>query len=134
MAHALAAQAVRERGLDHWQIDSCGTGSWHIGKGADPRTMAVLGQHQVPHQHCARQLHLNDYTRFDWLLAMDEDNLETMRERAPADASARLALLVDWDPKGASHVPDPYYGGDDGFDHVYELVLRSINAFIDQQS
>lgn len=131
MAHAVMKALLAERGLSDWTVDSCGTGSWHVGKDADPRTRAVLKRQGISHHHRARQLEREDFRRFDWLLAMDEDNLIDLESAAPNDARAALALLGDYDPHGRSEVPDPYYGGDDGFDRVYELVLRCCTSFLD---
>jgi len=132
MAHALALHRLAQRGLaDAWSVDSCGTGAWHVGKPADSRTMAVLERKGISYTHRARQLAAEDFTRHTWLLAMDPDNAAVLHDQAPAGAAARIAMLIDWDPEGASEVPDPYYGGPDGFDDVFNLVDRSLNVFLD---
>lgn len=131
MADAILAHLIRERGLDGWSSDSCGTGAWHVGNRCDPRTAAVLSRHGIAYDGRARQLAKGDYGRFDILIAMDEANLADIRQRAPANASARWCLLGEYDPEHpGSEVPDPYYGGDDGFDRVYEQVSRSCEALI----
>lgn len=135
----MAAAVVRHLAAAHpqakaWTIDSAGTGGWHAGNPADPRTIAVLKRHGVPSGHCARQVRTSDFTAYDRLLAMDRQNLADLRERAPRDASAVIELLGDYDPQRVAEVPDPYYGGDDGFAEVYAQVLRCGEAFIRQHA
>lgn len=117
---------------DDWEVDSCGTGDWHIGAEPDSRTMAVLHRHGITYRHRGRQLEASDYQRFDYLLAMDENNLAEARRRAPKGCRATIMLLRDVDPAGPGPVPDPYYGGDDGFDQVFELVERSCDGFLNR--
>jgi low molecular weight phosphotyrosine protein phosphatase len=132
MAAGIARHLVAQRpDASDWQVESCGTGAWHIGDSADPRTIAVLKRHQVPLKHRARQLASSDFTSFDYLLCMDQQNVDDVRSRAPADSTATVALIGDWDPESVSEVGDPYYGGDSGFDRVYEQLDRSIRAFLD---
>jgi len=132
MAHALMEHLVSERDLDGWEIDSAGTGAWHVGNPPDPRTLAVLTKNGIRTRQRARQVAVADFTAFDWLLAMDEQNLANLEAMRPDDATAALRLLGDFDPEGRSEVPDPYYGGKDGFDLVYAQVRRCLEAFLDQ--
>lgn len=133
MAEAICCHLLALRGWQDWQVDSCGTGPWHIGKSPDPRSCAVLDQHGVAWSHRARQLRASDFTHFDHLLAMDEDNLAELRQQAPPACHARIALLGDHDPHQIAEVPDPYYGGPDGFERVYRQLSRSIDAFLNAQ-
>lgn len=133
MAEAVLQHLVDQRpDAADWQIDSCGTGAWHVGEPADKRTRAVLARAGIHYRGRARQLSDSDFVDFDWLLAMDEVNLAECQARRPAAAAVQLALLRDFDPQGRGPVPDPYYGGAHGFDDVYELVERSCRAFIAQ--
>lgn len=133
-AEAVLRHLVAQR-RDHqqWLIDSCGTGDWHVGNPADSRALAALRQRGYASQHRARQLADDDYQRFQWLLAMDDANIAEINARRPADASARIAKLSDWDPLGSKAVADPYYGGEDGFRQVLELIERSCAAFLNQE-
>jgi protein-tyrosine phosphatase len=128
------ARAEFERARLEVPVASCGTGSWHVGEGADPRMVAAgasagydLGGHR------ARQLHIDDYRRFSWVLAMDEDNLEVIEQRRPRDASARLSLFL---PAAGIEVPrivpDPYFGGAQGFADVVALAQRGVAGLIER--
>jgi protein-tyrosine phosphatase len=117
-----------------FRIDSAGTGGWHVGDPPDPRSAAVAASRGVSLDgQRARRVDPEDFGRFDWIVAMDRSNLrdlERLRERA-ATASAELVLLRDFDPDpGDGEVPDPYYGGPDGFDQVFDLVDRSTEALL----
>lgn len=114
-----------------WSIDSCGTGAWHVGNGADPRTLATLQRHRISIAHRARQLRPADYRDFDLLLGMDDQNLTVLRDRAPRPHQARLDLLGSFDPEGLREVADPYYGDDDGFERMYTHLDRCCRALME---
>ena len=116
----LAEAAMREAAARHGmaiEIDSAGTGTWHIGNAPDPRAQAVASADGVDISgYRARQVTRDDFYRFAWIVAMDRDNLEALRAIAPADAAANLSLLFDHIPGRAGEgVRDPYYGDDAGF-------------------
>jgi protein-tyrosine phosphatase len=117
--HAQAGQA----GLD-WQVDSAGTGGWHVGTGADRRSCASAARRGYAlEQHRARQLCEADYRAYDWLLAADRDNLAEITRRRPADATAQIALALAFAGlETPEEVPDPYYGDAAGFDRVIDLA------------
>ena len=116
------------------ELDSCGTGGWHAGDHADPRSIEVAETAGYSlRSHRARQLCADDYTRFDWLLAMDADNLGVLRQRAPMPNAARLALFLDAAGIGAAQaVPDPYYGDIADFRTVLQLAERGVDGLIQQ--
>lgn len=118
----LRSQAQRA-GLD-WQIASAGTGDWHAGEGADPRSCATaLRRGYSLAAHRARQLREADYHAFDWLLAADRANLAEIRRRRPADASAQISLALEYAGiRAPQEVPDPYYGKAAGFEAVIDLA------------
>lgn len=122
---AVLRMQVQRAGLD-WQIASAGTGDWHIGQGADPRSRAsALRRGYALDAHRARQLCSADYRRYDWLLAADRSNLAEIERRRPPDATAQAALALSH--AGITQpleVPDPYYGADAGFDAVVDLAER----------
>ncbi|MFO0861778.1 MAG: low molecular weight protein-tyrosine-phosphatase [Phycisphaerales bacterium] len=128
--------AVRRGVRDRFLIDSCGTGAWHVGKGADPRSTAVALSRGIQVDHTARRLAPpSDFTRFDYLLAMDTDNRENLLHAgAPAE---RVFLMRSFDPALRDEpdhrliVPDPYYGGPDGFDHVYNMLESACAGFLE---
>jgi protein-tyrosine phosphatase len=122
---------VTEAGLlSRFEIDSAGTGAWHVGERPDPRAIAVANRHGVALPSHARQITEADLARFDWIIAMDRDNLRAIEIMADAaGSSAHIRLLRDFDPdKDGDEVPDPYYGGASGFDVVYDMVARSCDA------
>lgn len=135
LAEAVFRQVVAEAGLeDRFEIDSAGTAAYHIGEPPDPRSTEVAARRGVTVAGAARQIGTVDATRFDYLIAMDRDNLAEVRQvAAAADAAPRIHLLRDFDPRadGDADVPDPYYGGPRGFEDVHDLVERSCHALLD---
>jgi len=111
--------------LDQYQIDSCGTGSWHIGERPDRRMQAEADKHQVHLPSVSRQLKPADVQTFDYIVAMDHNNHADVQQMIDAHhGTAKLLLMRDFDEKGkGKSVPDPYYV--DGFDGVYEILDRS---------
>jgi protein-tyrosine phosphatase len=106
------------------QFDSAGTASYHIGDAPDPRTQAAarLRGYDLSALR-ARQLSVADFKHFDLLLAMDEENLEAMQAIAPTRARDRARLFLGYAPELKSRaVPDPYYGGPEGFETVLDLA------------
>ena len=130
MAEAVCAHILAERGLD-WHVDSSGTAAYHIGDAPDPRTVAVCRKHNIAIDHQGRQAISADFEKFDYVLAMDEENLTNLQKLKGSENCNLLALLGDYDPRGEREVGDPYYGGADGFDRVFAHVYRSIVAFLD---
>ncbi|MFV8817360.1 low molecular weight protein-tyrosine-phosphatase [Haliea sp. E17] len=124
-AHGVFEQMVRERGLhERIEIDSCGTGDWHIGHPADRRAAAAAARRGYDLSHLrARQVIPADFDAFDYVLAMDAQNLADLEAMRPAHFDGVLSLFLDFAQQVAEReVPDPYYGGEDGFDHVLDLV------------
>lgn len=137
-AEAVMAHLVREAGLEHEiEIESAGTGGWHVGNVPDARATAAAGARGFAMRSVAQQVTAADFDRFDLLIAMDRDNLANLRRLAPDDEAAQKAhLLREFDPHSAGapdlDVPDPYYGGVDGFDHVLDLVEAACAGLLDE--
>jgi protein-tyrosine phosphatase len=132
MAEALFRHQVAEAGLaDRFVIDSAGTGSWHVGEPPHRGTLAVLARHGVEAgQQRARQLTPDDFSSFDYVVAMDAENLAEIG-RFRRDPHARVSLLLDHAPGlDTREVPDPYYSG--GFEHVYRLVEAGCSGLLAQ--
>ena len=128
---------LREQGLEHAvEVDSAGTGAWHEGSPPDSRATAAARSRGIVLDGAARIVERGDFERFDLILAADRRNLRDLRAAAPAGARARLHLLREFDPAsdGAPDldVPDPYYGGDDGFEHVLDLVEAACRGLLDE--
>lgn len=127
-AEGVFRQQVRALGLDdRVEIDSCGTGGWHIGEPPDARAQQAAKQRGIDISGLrGRQLCQEDFTRFDVVLAMDHDNLAELERRMPADSQASIGLLMEWAGEPGAAVPDPYYEG--GFDRVYAMIERASQA------
>lgn len=135
LAKFIFADMVDRAGLaDRFHIDSCGTGSWHAGGPADPRTCAVAAKYGLPTDHCARQLCADDLSSFDYIIAMDLDNRRRLLEAgAPA---ANVHLLRSFDPALVGRpdaeiiVPDPYHGGEHGFEQMYQMIHAACEGLL----
>lgn len=136
MAATVLATRLADEGLDALvEVDSGGTGSWHIGEQADPRARSVLAQHGYDAEaHRARQVGPSWFADRDLLLAMDHDNARTLRRLAPDDdGAARVALLRSFDPHASTddqHVPDPYYGDERDFVEGLTIIERSVDGLV----
>jgi protein-tyrosine phosphatase len=109
------------------EVASAGTHGYHIGQGADPRSIRAADAHGYPlAAHRARQLDAADFTSCDTILAMDRVNLHAIERVRPVRATARVALFPEWAGIDAGEVPDPYYGEADGFERVIELARSGI--------
>ncbi|KHJ51760.1 low molecular weight phosphotyrosine protein phosphatase [Halomonas sp. NyZ770] len=133
-AEGVFQQAVVRAGLDdRITIDSCGVGDWHVGKAPDPRSQAAARQRGIEIGHLrARQLKVSDFHEFDYVLGMDRENLAAMRALQPASSQAQVGLLLDYAGLPQSDVPDPYYGGDEGFEQVLDLIERASQGLLDE--
>lgn len=128
---AVVAEHARRANLD-WTIESAGTGDWHVGEGADPRTIASAQRRGYAlAAHRARQLHRDDFRRYDALLAADAANLREIERRRPADATAQVALALEFAGVASPReVPDPYYGSAAGFEQVIDLAEHVARALL----
>ncbi|MAZ89791.1 MAG: phosphotyrosine protein phosphatase [Cellvibrionaceae bacterium] len=124
-AHGVFAAMVQDAGLsDQILVDSCGTSGWHIGNPPDERSVAMAAERGFDLSVLrASQIQVQDFETFDFVLAMDAQNLSDLQTVAPADYSGQLDLLLNFDPySDVSEVPDPYYGGEEGFVLAVELI------------
>ena len=138
MAHVVLTEYLDRAGLSgQVTVDSAGTGGWHAGAPPDARAVAAARSRDVVVEGAARQVTAEDFERFDLVLAMDRDNERELLARAPdAEARAKVRLLREFDPAavaaGDLDVPDPYYGGPNGFDHVLDLVEAACGGLLDE--
>lgn len=132
LVEAVARQRCAQAGL---QVDvaSCGTGSWHIGKGADPRMVraaAAAGYDLAPHR--ARQVQAGDFASYDWVLAMDCDNLETLVSLR-GERGAPAELFLPWSGlRTPMEFPDPYFGDMQGFRDAVALAELGVDGLIER--
>lgn len=137
-AHAIMQHMVDERGLqDHFLIDSAGTHAYHVGEPPDARSCAKGAEKGIAMTHLkARKIAVTDYDEFDYILAMDEDNLELINYYAPPNHTAKTSLFLDFAIRQGkterSVVPDPYYGGDAGFEDVFSLVSLGCESLLQE--
>ncbi|MEW6583560.1 MAG: low molecular weight protein-tyrosine-phosphatase [Actinomycetota bacterium] len=130
MAHLVDNAGLAERVI----VDSAGTGSWHVGEPPDHRATAEATRRGVPMRGTAVQFQAVDFARFDLVLAMDADNRRHLERLAPdAESRAKVRLLRSFDPEatGDLAVPDPYYGGTDGFRRVFDMVEAACRGLLD---
>ena len=137
-AHGVFEALCAKRGLSHKiNVDSCGTGGWHAGEPPDRRATAAAAERGYDLSPLrARQFAVADFRKFDYILAMDRQNLADLQAQRPAEYNGHLGLFLPFatleqSQPGAdnggwpSEVPDPYYGGDDGFSRVLDMVERA---------
>jgi protein-tyrosine phosphatase len=133
LAEGIFRGLVDEAGLsDKFEIDSAGTGSWHVGERPDARAAMVAREHGIELDSRARQVTLKDLHDFDYVVAMDHENLRSLERMAASsggDAEISLLRAYDSDAEG-EEVPDPYYGGVGGFENVYQIVARSCEGLL----
>ncbi|WP_405439572.1 low molecular weight phosphotyrosine protein phosphatase [Streptomyces avidinii] len=136
MAESVFRAHVATAGLDALvEVDSAGTGGWHEGDGADPRTVAVLEAAGYEQDHRARQFRSSWFARLDLVIALDAGHQRDLRALAPtAQDAAKVRLLRSYDPAATAaetDVPDPYYGPLDGFEECLELVEAASPGLLD---
>ena len=126
-AEAVFAHLVNAAGRsDEFEIDSAGTGGWHAGEPADPRAIDAARTRGYRVTSIARQVQAADFDDFDVIVAMDAHNLADLTRAAPPDARPKLRMLAGVD------VPDPYYGGHDGFAEVLDIVEDGCQQLLDE--
>jgi protein-tyrosine phosphatase len=134
-AEAVFRERAARAGLgDRVLVDSAGTGGWHVGHPPDRRAIAHAarrGYDLAPLR--ARQVTREDFRRFGWILAMDEDNLRDLAAMRPDAFGGHLGLMLDVAPSlGVREVPDPYYGGGEGFERVLDLLEEASERLLER--
>ena len=124
LAEGILQAKVNSRGLDI-KVDSAGTGGWHVGQGPDPRAIGIANKYGIDiSQQQARQFSSTDFEDFDIIYAMDGSNLSDIVSLANSNKDIEKVQLIlnEINPEDNTPVPDPYYGDDDGFEKVYQLL------------
>ncbi|MCL5425881.1 MAG: low molecular weight phosphotyrosine protein phosphatase, partial [Gammaproteobacteria bacterium] len=131
-AEGVFRRALERAGMSNAvEVDSCGVGNWHVGKAPDQRAQQAAKRREIDLSGLrARQLSEQDFTEFDYVLGMDQDNLRAMRELKPADSRAHTGLFLDFAGTPGVEVPDPYYGGEEGFENVLDMIEAASNGLI----
>ena len=134
MAEGIFRSLIRQAGLEEIvAVDSAGTHAFHVGEAPDKRAVAVAGQRGIEIGHLrARRIEEVDYENFDLILAMDWDNLSLLQQQAPKKYHHKLQLLMRFasDHESAT-IPDPYYGGTQGFDTTYDYIQDACNGLLE---
>ncbi|GIK77934.1 MAG: low molecular weight phosphotyrosine protein phosphatase [Thermoleophilia bacterium] len=135
-AEGVMRRRLREAGLaTDVDVESAGTGGWHVGHPPDPRAAAAAAARGIALESLAQRLERSHFDEFDLIVAMDRDNVADAQAVAPdAEAASKLRLLREYDPlavaSGELDVPDPYYGGEDGFERVLDMIERGCEGLI----
>ena len=133
-AEGIMLHVVREAGLDgEIEIDSAGTSSYHVGAPADERARETARARGFDLPSISRQFVISDFDRFDYVVAMDRENVEDLEALARDDTQrAKVRLFRAFDPDAAedAEVPDPYYGGAHGFEHVFDLCEAACHGLL----
>ena len=135
-AEGVMRRLLRDADLqDAIAVDSAGTGGWHAGEPPDARATDAAGRRGIELGGAARQVQVADFERFDLVVAMDRANLRELLALAPSEEAAeKVRLLREFDPESADagdlDVPDPYYGGERGFERVLELVEAACRGLL----
>jgi len=143
LAEGIFLHLLAERGTRELVVDSAGTGGWHAGEGPDGRALAIAKKRGVHLPSIARQVTREDFERFTHIIAMDQSNFENLL--AMGAPESKLSLMRSYDPAHrakpigaespngqAPDVPDPYYGGDQGFEHVFDMLMAACRGLVDE--
>ena len=138
IAEAVFLEQLKESGeLGSWEVDSAGTGDYHIGSGPEPRAVKTLKRHNITdYKHHARQIKSKDFKEFHHILVMDDENLDDVFSMGSSYGTAKVELLGSYDKTASSHqVVDPYYErGDEGFEKVFKQCWKCCSEFLKAES
>ncbi len=132
MAEGVFKQLLKDCNLiQSFELDSAGTGAYHIGSNPDQRAISTCAVKGIELVHKARQVIKDDVDVYDYILAMDARNYQFLKQLFPDHKG--LKMMRDFDPQvyDSKDVPDPYYGGIEGFEEVYDILLRSSKGFLE---
>lgn len=132
--HMFRHQATQYGVMEKYEVDSAGTGGWHVGESPDPRMVRVAAGHGLHYDGAARQIRPGDLDKFDFIFAMDRDNQASLLRLARDEQQrSKIHLLREFDPLGGAQaaVPDPYYEGVNGFEETYQIVERSCQGLLE---
>lgn len=118
-----------------WEIDSAGTGGWHAGEKPDTRSIQIAKKYQIDiTSQRARKIRSIDFEYYDWIFAMDQNNLNDLHKQAHDFELHKIVKLTHFSKKYKNQdVPDPYYGEGDGFQIVYDMLSEAIDGFLEHR-
>lgn len=131
LAEVVVRGVAAQRGLDHYHFESAGTGDWHVGGPADPRSAAKAKEKGLDlSRHRAQQVTARNCQQWDWLVAMDSDNRANLLRMGVPES--RILMMRQFEnPVNIPDVPDPYYGGAHGFEDAYRMLVANAEALLD---
>lgn len=131
LAEAIFNQKIKDKKLEsRISCDSAGTANYHVGESPDPRTIEVANNHGIPVSHRGQQFKMKHSEEFQYLIAMDRSNYQNMVQEMGSESDT-LIMMRDFDLQGKSKdVPDPYYGGMNGFEDMFQILDRSTDEFM----
>ena len=135
-AEAIFLNLIDNKGMGgQFIVDSAGTGSWHVGKKADSRMRFAAKQRNINISSNARQINEDDFTKFNYIVVMDNSNFQNvnnLKNRVSGSDFAKIIKIQDFAKIFTeTEVPDPYFGGDAGFDHVLDILEDSVSCFLE---
>lgn len=133
-AEGIFQHLINEHDLENYfEVDSAGTSAYHVGESANNKSQRTAQKHGITLHSKARQFDASDLEYYDLILAMDNENLQNVRQMANGNHANKIGLMRDFDPNpGDGEVPDPYYGGPEGFENVFQIVKRSCENLLDE--
>ncbi|XP_064550417.1 low molecular weight phosphotyrosine protein phosphatase 1 [Drosophila montana] len=135
IAEVVMVDTLAKAKIEGVVVDSAALGSWHVGNRADPRALSTLKNHGLKSTHIVRQIKKQDFTDFDYIFGMDEDNMSQLRNLAPKGSKAELLMLGDFGLSEKDRIiEDPYYqSGAEGFETAYQQCVVACEAFVKQR-
>ena len=136
-AEAIFQNLINDKGIgNQFIVDSAGTGSWHVGKKADSRMRFAAKNRNINITSNARQIREDDFLKFQYIVVMDDSNFNNvidLKNRVKGSDFAKILKIQDFSSIfNEKEVPDPYFGGDAGFDHVLDILEDSVSCFLEQ--
>jgi len=131
LAEAVVREAARKRGLNGYHFESAGTGSWHVDAPADPRSAAKAREYDLDlSAHSAQQITARNIADWDWFIAMDRENRSNLLRMGAPESHLLMMRQFETDSH-TPNVPDPYFGGPDGFEHAYQMLAANAEKLLD---
>ncbi|WP_052675456.1 low molecular weight protein-tyrosine-phosphatase [Agrobacterium arsenijevicii] len=136
LAEGILTNLAESEGLSRQlTVDSAGTGGWHTGTAPDHRSIAIARKHGIDiSRQRARQISQADFETFDLIFAMDSSNLAKLLQKAPENQMHKIHLFLDYASGRHESVPDPYFGGEDGFVAVYNMLLAGCSSLLEKMA
>ncbi len=133
-AEGIFQHLINEQELENYfEIDSAGTSAYHVGESANSKSQRTAQKHGITLRSKSRQFKNADLDYYDLILAMDNENLHNVRHMANSNHENKIGRMRDFDPRpDDGEVPDPYYGGPEGFENVFQIVKRSCENLLDE--